>query len=172
VLALAERLCRQPLRFSRVWLVCTGCKEVQHYGAIDFFRRYRQKLTAPKAIAFEMLGCAGSSWLTKEGIVVPFFADRGLVAMAEELASTHPEWRAHPTTITGGNTEMADALQVEIPAITLGGMTPEGDAPYWHQVEDTADKMNPEVLTRAFAFVWAYLELLDRQAPAAQPAKV
>ena len=171
VLALAERLRRQPLRFTRVWLACTGCEEVQHYGAIDFFRRHRQELQAPKAIAFEMLGCAGPSWLTKEGIVVPFHADRTMVRWAEELAAAHPEWGAHPTAITGGNTEMADALRVGIPAITLTGMTPSGDAPYWHQVEDTADKMNPAILARAFPFIWAYLELLDRQSPAEPRAK-
>jgi Peptidase family M28 len=168
VLALAERLCRQPLRFSRVWLACTGCEEVQHYGAIDFFRRHRQELVAPKVIAFEMLGCAGPSWLTKEGIVVPFHADRALVALAEELARSHPEWRAHPTTIQGGNTEMADALQIGIPAITLTGLTPKGDAPYWHQVGDTADKIDPAILARAFAFVWAYLESLDQRSRAAK----
>ena len=171
VLALAERLRREPLRFTRVWLACTGCEEVQHYGAIDFFRRHRDELAAPKAIAFEMLGCAGPSWLTKEGIVVPFHADPKLVSLAEELAAAHPEWGAHPTAITGGNTEMADALRVGIPAITLTGMTPKGDAPYWHQVEDTADKMNPAILARAFSFAWAYLELLDRQAPTQKAAQ-
>ena len=41
VLALAEALVKQPLRRTRVWLVCTGCEEVRHYGAIDFFRRHR-----------------------------------------------------------------------------------------------------------------------------------
>jgi hypothetical protein len=172
VLTLAERLRRQPLRSSRVWLACTGCEEVQHYGAIDFFRRHRHELTAPQAVAFEMLGCAGPSWLVREGIVVPFHADRRLVALAEELARSHPEWRAHPTAIKGGNTEMADALQVGIPAITLTGLTPGGDAPYWHQVEDTADKIDPEILGRALAFVWAYLEALDHKPAAAPEARL
>jgi hypothetical protein len=102
---------------------------VQHYGAIDFFRRHRNELRHPVVIAFEMLGCAGPAWLTKEGIVVPFHADRNLVALAEQLAAQHPEWGAYATRINGGNTEMADALRVGIPAITLTGMTPQGDAP-------------------------------------------
>ncbi len=167
VLALAEQLRRSPLRHTRVWLVCSGCEEVQHYGAIDFFRRHRRELIAPKAIAFEMLGCAGPAWLTREGIVVPFHADREMVALAEEVASAHPEWRAHATSIRGGNTEMADALQVGIPAITLTGLTPKGDAPHWHQVGDTTDKIDREVLGRAWAYVWAYLEALDGRAPEA-----
>ena len=161
VLTLAETLRIAPLQHTRVWLACTGCEEVQHYGAIDFFRRHRSALRDPHAIAFEMLGCAGPSWLTKEGIIVPFHADPGLVKLAEEIAAQHPELAAHPAQISGGNTEMADALRLGIPAITIGGQTRDGGMPYWHQVGDTFDKMNPEVLERAYAFTWAFIAALD-----------
>ena len=43
VLTLAETLRNSPAAsYARVWLACTGCEEVQHYGAIDFFRRHRE----------------------------------------------------------------------------------------------------------------------------------
>jgi hypothetical protein len=161
VLTLAEQLKAQPLAHTRVWLACTGCEEVQHYGAIDFFRRHREELRQPLTIAFEMLGCTGPAWLVKEGIVIPFYADKKLVALAEQLSAGHPEWRAHATQINGGNTEMADALRLGIPAITLAGMTPDGGAPYWHMVSDTYDKMDADVLSRAYAFTWAYIQALD-----------
>jgi len=161
VLTLAEQLKAQPLAHTRVWLACTGCEEVQHYGAIDFFRRHRAELVKPLAIAFEMLGCAGPAWLVKEGIVIPFYADKKLVALAEKLSREHPEWEAHATQVNGGNTEMADALRIGIPAITLAGWTPEGGAPYWHMVSDTYDKVDAEVLGRAYAFTWAYIQALD-----------
>ncbi|MGE5123041.1 MAG: M28 family peptidase, partial [Acidobacteriaceae bacterium] len=35
VLALAKEFSAQPLQHTRVWAVCTGCEEVQHYGMID-----------------------------------------------------------------------------------------------------------------------------------------
>jgi len=161
VLTLAEQLKAQPLAHTRVWLACTGCEEVQHYGAIDFFKRHRAELRQPLTIAFEMLGCTGPAWLVKEGIVVPFYADKKLVALAEQLSATHPEWQAHATQINGGNTEMADALRIGIPAITLAGMTPDGGAPYWHMVSDTYDKMDADVLGRAYAFTWNYIQALD-----------
>lgn len=164
VLTLAEALVEQPLRHTRVWLVCTGCEEVQHYGAIDFFRRHRGELVRPAAIAFEMLGCAGPSWLTREGIVVPFHADPGLVRLAETIAGQQPELGAYPAQISGGNTEMADALRLGIPAITIGGQTRAGDLPHWHQVGDTFDKMDPEVLGRAYAFTRAFIAALDARA--------
>ncbi len=161
LLALAERYQASPLENTRLWLVCTGCEEVQHYGAIDFFERHKDDLHNPVSIAFEMLGCAGPAWLTSEGIIIPFKSDARLIELAEKLAADHPEWKAHAAQIKGGNTEMADALRVGIPAITIIGMGAKGEMAYWHQVEDTFDKMNPEVMGRALAFILAYLQELD-----------
>jgi hypothetical protein len=163
VLALAENLQSEPLWYTRVWLACTGCEEVQHYGAIDFFRRYRDKMLKPMALVFEMLGCAGPAWLTQEGIIVPFRADPRLVNLAQRLAAEMPQWGAHAAAINGGNTEMADALRAGVPALTLIGMTPEGEMPYWHQVEDTVDKIDPQALKNAYAFTWALMQSLDIQ---------
>ena len=59
---------------------------------------------------------------------------------------------------------MADALRRGIPAVTLFGMTPENIAPYWHQVEDTVDKIDPEILQRNYAFTWHYMQALDETA--------
>lgn len=164
VLALAEELRASPLRHTRVWAVCTGCEEVQHYGAADFFARHRSEFRHPVALVFEMLGCDGPAWLVREGIVVPFRAAPRLVALAEDLARAHPEWEAFPARISGGNTEMADALRVGIPAITLTGMGRRGEKPYWHHPADTYDKMDPAVMERAWAFAWAFVQALDEQA--------
>jgi hypothetical protein len=110
-----------------------------------------------------MLGCSGPAWLTKEGIIVPFKADAMLVQMAESLAQQHPEWGAYPAVISGGNTEMVDALRCKIPAITLIGMTRDGVSPYWHQVADTFDKMKPEVMEKTWKMTLAMIERLDRE---------
>jgi Zn-dependent M28 family amino/carboxypeptidase len=165
VLTLAQHFKKEPLKHTRVWLVCTGCEEVQHYGAIDFFRRHTEELENPVAVVFEMLGCAGPSWLTKEGIIIPFHSDPKLVQLAEEIAGANVHLGAYPSTIKGGNTEMADALRVGIPAITLDGMGPNGEMPYWHQVEDTYDKMDAEVMARAYEFTWAYITAIDSTFP-------
>lgn len=161
LLTLAQYFQNEPLQNTRVWLVCTGCEEVQHYGAIDFFRRHTYELKNPVAVVFEMLGCAGPSWLTKEGIIIPFHSDSKLVQLAEQMAEAHPHLGAYPSQIKGGNTEMADALRVGIPAITLNGMGPKGELPYWHQVEDTYDKMDPEVMARAYEFAREYITAID-----------
>jgi hypothetical protein len=168
VLTLAAHFAEHPLQNTRVFAVCTGCEEVQHYGMIDFYKRHRKELVNPKAVVFEMLGCAGPTWLTKEGIIVPFKADPGLVAIVENLAAEHPEWKAHPSSVSGGNTEMADAVRVKIPAITIFGLSPEGIAPYWHQKEDTFDKMDPEVMERTWMLTTAFIETIDGAAKSSE----
>jgi len=166
VLALAEQLHREPLQHTRVWLVCSGCEEVQHYGATDFFRRHRADFHNPAALVFDSIGCAGPAWLRKEGIVVPFYSNRDLVTLAEKVAADQPELEARPTRIIGGNTEMADALRARVPAITLCGIGLNGKLPYWHQAGDTLDKIDPEVLARTYAFTWAFMQALDDRAAA------
>jgi hypothetical protein len=161
VLTLAEQFKNKPLQHTRIWAVCTGCEEVQHYGMIDFYRRHLADLKNPNALIFEMLGCAGPAWLTREGIIVPFNADPGLVETVELLAKEHPEWGAYPAKISGGNTEMADAVRNKIPAITLFGMTPDGVSPYWHQKADTVDRMNVDVLERTWALTNALIREID-----------
>lgn len=161
VLALAEHYARSPLQHTCILAVCTGCEEVQHYGMIDFYRRHRGELTNPKAVIFEMLGCAGPAWLTREGIIVPFLPDPGLLRSIEELSSAHPEWGAYPTKISGGNTEMADAVRFKVPAIALFGQTREGVAPYWHQPQDTFDKMNPAIMEKTWALTTSLIAKID-----------
>lgn len=161
LLTLAQHFQDDPLQNTRVWLVCSGCEEVQHYGAIDFFRRHTAELKNPVAVVFEMMGCAGPSWLTKEGIIIPFRSDPTLVQLAEQVAEENPHLGAYSSQINGGNTEMADALRVGIPAVTLDGMSRDGEAPYWHQVEDTYDKMDPEVMARAYEFTWEFITAID-----------
>jgi Zn-dependent M28 family amino/carboxypeptidase len=161
VLALAEHFKQAPLQHTRVFAVCTSCEEVQHYGMIDFYKRHRAELKDPKAVIFEMLGCAGPAWLMKEGIVVPFKADEGLVNILETLARENPEWGAYPAKISGGNTEMADAVRYKVPAITIFGMTKDGVAPYWHQTADTFDKMDAEVMERTWLLTTALISKVD-----------
>jgi len=164
VLTLARFFQENRLQNSRLWLACTGCEEVQHYGAIDFFRKHGSEFHNPKAIAFELMGCAGPAWVTQEGIIIPFQASRELTSIAEAIARDCPELEAYPCQVKGGNTEMADALRSKIPAIAFFGLTRYGIAPYWHQMQDTFDKIDPQVLDRSFAFTVEFIRRVDQAA--------
>ena len=164
LLVLGEALKAAPLKRTRVWLVCTGSEEALHEGARHFFSTHKHELTDARAISFELLGCAGPSWLEREGIVTPLYPDPGLRKLAEKIARERPHLEAYPSRISGGVTEASDAINAGVPAITLIGMDRMNHAPYWHQEADTADKMRPEILAKAYEFAWTMLTELDAEA--------
>jgi Peptidase family M28 len=161
ILALAEHFRKEPLKHTRLWLVCTGCEEALHDGAIDFFRRHKDELSQPKAVVLESLGSAGPSWSTGEGIVLPIVPTPNLVKLAEQVSEAHPELDGYPSQMGGGVTEMTDALRAGVPAITLTGLTRENVLPFWHQVGDTVDKLDADALARNYAYTWHYIQALD-----------
>ena len=62
--------------------------------------------------------------------------------MVKTISAAHPRWGAYESRINGGNTELADAVRFKVPAITIFGARPNGEASYWHQVHDTFDNRN------------------------------
>jgi len=163
VLTLGEELGREPLTRTRVWLVCSGSEEALHEGAREFYRRHRSEMVAPRAIVLEMLGVSGPAWLESEEIVLRLRSDAGLQQLAERVARERPDLGAYPTRLTGGVTEMSDALAAGVPAITVIGLTREGKGPYWHLPTDTVDKMDPAVMERNYGFVKALIEAVDER---------
>jgi hypothetical protein len=163
VLELAHQFSQSRLEHTRLYCVVTGCEEVQHYGAIDFFNRHRKEMKDPIGIVFELVGCEGPAWCTREGIIIPFTANPSLVKLAERVSARHPEWQAYLTTIKGGNSEMSDCIRNNVPAITLFGLDRQGEAPYWHQPEDTYDKIKPEIVEAFYTLAKEMIQEIDRQ---------
>ncbi len=164
VLALAEALKAAPLAHTRVYCVCTGCEEVQHYGAIDFFRRHRAEMRDPTGLVFELVGCAGPAYLEKEGIIIPFHSDTRTVEVVKQVSARLDGPAAYPVSISGGNSELADCVRFGVPALTFFGMKPDGEAPFWHQVGDTFDKIDPVVVENTYALAWETIRCLDQPA--------
>ena len=165
VLTLAEDLAAAPLTRTRVWLLASGCEEALHEGAKTFFARHKGEMTEPRAVALEMLGCAGPAWLESEGFVLPLRPAPELLRLAQRLAAENPDLGAYPGKVMGGVTEMSDALLAGVPAITLMGITRQGVAPYWHKPSDTVENMDAAsggALGRNYRFVRAFIEALDK----------
>mgnify|MGYP000215213648 CR=1 FL=1 len=163
VLGLANEFKHNPLENTRLYCVITGCEEVQHYGAIDFFKRHRQEMKDPRGIVFELVGCEGPAWCVKEGIIIPFHANPQLVKLAEEISQRHPDWQAYPTKIKGGNSEMSDCIRFHVPAITLFGLDRKGKAPNWHQEGDTFDKIKPAVIQQFYTLAREMIQQIDQK---------
>lgn len=166
VLALAERLRREPLEQTEVWALCTGCEEVGAYGAADFVRRHAD-LGRPFFIVLDTVGGPGSGpcFLVQETMLVPFRSDPALLALAEQVARERPELGAYRwPNFRGAYTDGAPAARAGWRVLSLVNLRPDGVLPHWHQPSDVLENLDPDVLARTEAFVWALLAAID-QAP-------
>jgi len=166
VLALAERLRREPLRHTEVWALCTGCEEVGAYGAAAFVRRHRD-LGRPIFIVLDTVGGPGSGpcVLVQETMLVPLRSDPELLALAEEVARSCPELGAYRwPNFRGAYTDGAPAVRAGWRVLTLVNLRPDGVLPHWHQPSDVYENVDPGVVARTEAFVWQLLQAIDRQA--------
>lgn len=161
VLTMAKEIKAKPLEYSRVWFVCSGSEESLHEGAVHFLESHKREFNNPVMVNFEMLGCAGPSFIAKEGLLLPLRPDRKLLELVEEIGR-YPEFGAYPSVLTGGCTEASDAIIRGIPAITLIGLEQDGFGPHWHMPSDTYDKMDPGVMDRAYRFAETVISRLDK----------
>jgi hypothetical protein len=159
--ALGEALLAQPLALTEVWLVVTGCEEVGCHGARAFFDTWRDELRNALLIVVDGVGGSGPCYLRSEGVVWRRSYDAGLLALADAAALERPDLGAYSRRLGSGYTEGLPALQRGLRAITLCGLTREGELPHWHQVTDTVENVDREALVRNFAFIRELLERID-----------
>lgn len=164
VLHLAHLLKEHPLLETEVWVLLSGCEEVGCYGMRDFLDRYGDLLRDAYFLNFEGVGVGALRYATREGMTFPYFSDATLLDLAEAVAARHPAWQVRPRVLAAGYTETGLVVRRGFRGITLVCLDEGGFLPYWHQREDTLDKLQPEALERAALFAWEMLQELDRRA--------
>lgn len=164
ILSLAERLQREPLAHTAVWLVLSGCEEVGCYGAEDFARRQRGELGRAVWVTLDSVGGAHSSpaYLTDETFLLTVPSDPELLALAERIAARHPEWDAHPHHFRGAYTEGSIAAKYGFRPLTFTSHRRDGVLPEWHRPTDTVEHLDPRVVEHTEAFVWELMQEIDR----------
>lgn len=162
VLALAERLQKEPLRNSEVWLVTDGCEEVGCYGAAALVDAHADELRQAYLIAVDIVGVGDPAFLASDGLLKKYPVDAQMLSIARQVVAGRPELQVfeHPGLAytdaalflkRGYRAFTVDAL----PRAALGGSG-------WHQMGDTYEKIDPDCLRRAHEFIWEMLQQIDR----------
>lgn len=165
VLALAERLTRQPLGQAEVWAVNTGCEEVGCYGAKAFVRDNRQALKGAFFIVFDAVAGpdAGPCFISGEGMTRRYYPDPGLLALARTIARERPDLDAYERPLRLGYTEGAIGIRSGLRTLTFVSLRRrDGVLPLWHQPGDRVENIDPRTLARVEEFAWELLERIDR----------
>lgn len=169
LLALAARLRAEPLPASEVWLVATGCEEVGAFGMRDFVARHRDELRDAVVLVIDNVAGrrTGAVYLRSEMLLQTLRAPADLLAVADQLASEHPELKAYSARQVGAFTDAAPALLAGIRALAFVGYNRRGWIPHWHHPDDIFDRIDPAPLDQTERFVW---ELMKRCAVAQPPS--
>jgi hypothetical protein len=90
-----------------------------------------------------------------------------LLRLAGEVAASRPDLGGQPVVLRAGYTETGVVVKHGLMGITLVGLE-QGklfkSLPYWHQQEDTLDRLDGEALDHAEEFVWEMLQRIDAEA--------
>lgn len=167
VLALAERMAQNPLPNTEVWFLLNGCEEVGCYGIKAFLEAHGDALRDAYFIDFDMVGIGAPSLLTQEGLLRPVPADKELLQLAREAAVLHRGLLGgeHPG---GAYTDTGMVTIQGFRGLTIDSQRPVGHPAekhmgYWHQMEDTAEKIEMECLQKTHEFGWRLLQHIDEQ---------
>ena len=161
-LSLAERLVKEALQQTEVWILCSGCEEVGCYGMLAFLKAHKDELRQAYFIDLEGVGIGQLHYASREGMTKAYPSHPELVAMAEKVAARRPELIAGPKVLPAGYTETGVVVKEGLKGITIIALSPQGFLPYWHQPEDTIDKIEEETLAKAHEFVWEMMREIDR----------
>ncbi|MBI5293518.1 MAG: M28 family peptidase [Chloroflexi bacterium] len=165
VLALAERLKREPLTHTQVFLVNTGTEEVDCYGMADWLKRHAQAEAADADyLVLDNIGGKNSdvNYVLSETLLTPLRSDPGLVALADAVAKEHPELEAKPWHYKGLSSEVSMCAVHKQRVLGLLNFDPKsGMPPNFHTVRDDFSNVDPDVLDRSERFAWEILQKLD-----------
>ncbi len=172
VLSIAEKLARSPLENTEVWAVLSGCEEVGCYGAEAFAQAHKRELGKAIWLVLDSVGGkdTGPVYITKETFLLTSHSDRELLALADKIASSHPELGAYSKAFRGAYTEGAIGVKHGFRVLTMVGLRKDGLLPGWHRPTDTLENIDPEVVEKTERFVWELLKEIDvRTSGAARP---
>ena len=147
---------------TEVWVLLSGAEEVGCQGMKDFLQSHRAELEGAAFINFEAVGVGETQYTSREGMTFPYASSLRLMDLAATITSRHPDWHSQPRVLGAGYTETGLVLQKGYEGITLIGLDDAGFLPYWHQIDDVLDNLEPDALNRAARMGWEMLQEIDR----------
>jgi hypothetical protein len=163
ILALAERLRREPLQITEIWLAFTGCEESGCDGMLSLIKEHGGMLREALFIDLEMVGIGdGIRYIQDEGNLKRNHIAKDVEAIVQEVgepfginpASTPP---------VGAFTEGGTLWEHGYKAVCLSAQFKNTPIlPEWHRLTDTPDRLQVEALERIHSLVLALLRRFDQ----------
>jgi hypothetical protein len=162
VLALAERLKKDPLEHTEVWVALTGCEETGGDGMLALLREHGNMLREALFVDFETVGIgAGIRYIGVEGNI----HRRHIPADVNELMKrVEAEFNLQPVDIPpmGALTESGILWEYGFRAVCFSSYHPGSlKLPEWHRLTDIPDHIQVSSLERMQKLAWTLLHRID-----------
>jgi len=157
LLALAQRIAREPLEEADVWLVATGSKGGWMNGMRHFVTSHGLDRHTTSFLVLEHVGAGQLHYVTEEGMLHAFPSAPALVEAAEAVAGPHGATPARLCTVP---TDALIPLTRGFETMGIVALDPAGVPPHWHWHTDTLVQVDYALIERAAAFAEAVLRRL------------
>jgi hypothetical protein len=164
VLALAERLKREPLANTQVFLVNTGCEEVGCHGVVNWIKRHAKDAPDADYLVLDNIGGNNSdlNYVLDETVLFPVKSDGRLINIAESVTKENPDLDAKPFNYRGLYSELSLCTVHGQRALGLLNFDPKTKMPpNFHTVRDDFSNVDPALLDKSERFVWAIMQKID-----------
>ncbi len=161
LLELAGKLVDEPLDTTDVWLVAVGAHESGPGGMQQVMRQQDFGRSKTYFISIAGVGAGQLSYTSSEGILQKSRSSRELVTLAGDVAKEIP---ARPEVYRGLPTCAYVPLMRGYKTLSVLGMDSEHQLAYAQSDVDDVNKVEPDKLGHAAAFVEAVARKLDRSA--------
>ncbi len=163
-LAILLHLAREldNLQYTDLWLVATGCHEAGLFGTWQFLRQYPFPRESTFLLNLDSLGRGQPAIVVEEGMLWAYRADPLLAELANQADAAEIVIDAEPRTYRTMHTDAQVAFARHYRALSLIGLK-GGEIPNWHRPEDTADRVEPQLLDRAARLAGGIARRLDRR---------
>lgn len=163
MLAVAERLAKEPLQNTEVWIAATGCEEAGLVGMLNLLKRHEQELREALIVNLDSIGAGQLRYITGEGLIRAYPSDPELLMLSAEVARQNPGLPLAPREDRGLGTDAAGALIHGYRAMSILGLDEDGVVPNWHWETDVIENLDPKNLSEAEAFVDLLLKKIDHE---------
>jgi hypothetical protein len=163
VLALAERLARQPLHNTEVWLAFTGCEETNAGGTLALMQVYGSELRDALFVDFEMVGIGDRiSYIREEGNINRLTIPQEVESLVRQVGQPYGLEPVH-TPLVGASTECSILLKHGFKAVCfIAHIQGSSVMPEWHRLTDTPAHLQQASLERIHALTWDLLQRFDK----------
>ena len=160
-LALAARLCDEPLAHTEVWLALTGCEETGAGGMAAFLDAHAAALGAePLIVVLDQVGIGRLVTLTADGLILKHRTHPRALAVSRAAHAALPGLVLKERAGIAYTDALA-ATRRGLAALTVVALPPEGGEAHWHQVSDRPEHLELATLADACAFAWQVLRQVD-----------